>query len=301
MWVRSMMVCATLLLCVAAAAGQDKTTKEKGAGPAAPGESGRFRVTLTGFAVNRQSNDNILEADGKGDEVYLLADVAQYDNYFQYSQYDRLNRTPSVLPLVAPLATYNDLIIRRGRMTRGSFTSNVMGDVNNHGSPSRIQAGSASSLGGLRTGDRFPTNEPWNLTGAPRPDQPPMLLWEGELRKGQDLVVVIPTIWEWDGGNPPLRAQFTQDVTRFLTDQVYTNHTFTAETFMGGDAFGAGDRPVGMVGRNSWGPQGLLLNFDNAQWAATNLPSHFGTGVVEIRYTAETEDYSLFLKVERAR
>jgi hypothetical protein len=227
--------------------------------------------------------------------------VAQYDNYFQYSQYDRANRTAGVVPLVAPLGTYNDLIIRGGRALRRSLTSAVMGDVNNHGSPSRIQAGFASNLGGLRTGDRFPTNEPWNMRGAPRADQPPMLLWEGDLRRGQDLVIILPTIWEWDGGNQELRSQYAADVTRFLTDQVYTNHTFTKRSFAGGDAFGAGDRPIGMLGRNAWEPQGLLLSFDNAQWASTNLSSHLGTGVLEIRYAAETEDYSLYLKIERVR
>jgi hypothetical protein len=298
---------ALLMLCVTPVFGQAEPKKQsdKTQKSGAPAESsalaGRFRVTLTGFTVTRQTNDNILESDGKGDEVYILIDLAQYDNYFQYSQYDNPNRSPSVVPLVAPLSTYNDLIIRRGQIVRRSLNSSVMGDTNNYGSPSRIQAGSASGMGGLRTADNFPTNEPWSFAGAPRTDQPPMLLWEGDLRRGQDLVVIIPTIWEWDGGNPQLRAQFALDVTRFFTDAVYANHTFGWQFFTGGDAFGAGDRPIGMLGHGLWEPKGLLLNFDNAQWATTNLPSHFGTGVVEIRYAKETEDYSLYLKIERVR
>jgi hypothetical protein len=306
MGLRKLISCTALMMLSAVMAlgqtgSKEKEIQAKQTMEAGPTNVGRFRVTLTGFTVNRQTSDNILESDGKGDEVFILADVAQYDNYFQYSLYDRFNRTPSVIPLVAPLGTYNDLIIRGGQVVRHSFTSAVMGDVNGHGAPSRIQAGSASSLGGLRTGDRFPTNEPWNLTIAWQADRPPMLLWEGELRRGQDLAVIIPSIWEWDGGNPQLRAQYGAEITRFFTDQVYQNHTFSALSFIGGDAFGAGDRPIGMVGRNTWAPQGLLLNFDNAQWASTNLPSPLGTGVVEIHYAAEGEDYSLYFKIERLR
>jgi hypothetical protein len=296
-----------LLPTVTAVFGQadSKNEKDRTLTPAVPAQSsaivGRFRVTLTGFTVNRQTSDNILESDGKGDEVYILTDIAQYDNYSQFSQRANPNGTRSVVPLVAPLATYNDLIIRRGQIVRRTLSSTVMGDINNHGSPSRIQAGSASDMGGLRTADQFPKNEPWACNGALLTDQPPMLLWEGELRVGKDLVVIVPTIWEWDGGNPQLRAQFASNVSRFFTDGVYANQAFGWQFFTGGDAFGAGDRPIGMLSRTLWEPKGLLLNFDNAQSASLNLPSHFGRGVVEIRYSAATEDYSLYLKIERVR
>jgi len=45
----------------------------------------------------------------------------------------------------------------------------------------------------------------------------------------------------------------------------------------------------------------LTLNFDTALRAATSSPSRIGMGVVEIRYSAETEDYSLYFKIERLR
>src|SRR5687768_10002666 len=37
--------------------------------------SAKFRVVLNGFTVNSETWDHILEPDGKGDEVYLLAEV----------------------------------------------------------------------------------------------------------------------------------------------------------------------------------------------------------------------------------
>src|SRR2546426_7520653 len=37
--------------------------------------AGVFRVTLNGFKVNHETDDDILEGDGKRDEVYLRADV----------------------------------------------------------------------------------------------------------------------------------------------------------------------------------------------------------------------------------
>ena len=69
----------------------------------------------------------------------------------------------------------------------------------------------------------------------------------------------------------------------------------------GVDIFGAGDRPVGMLGPgpDTWVPQGLTLNLDTALRAATSSLSQIGTGVVVLRYIARSESYSLYLKIER--
>src|SRR5947199_10025262 len=40
---------------------------------------GIFRVTLNGFKVNHESDDDILEGDGKRDEVFITADVWMLD------------------------------------------------------------------------------------------------------------------------------------------------------------------------------------------------------------------------------
>ena len=250
-------------------------------------DAGRFRVTLTGFTVNQQSSDNILESDGKGDEVFFIIDSARYDGYT-----DRGGRTS----IFAPLSVDTTLRPNGNLTERKSLQSVVLGDVNFQNNPPRIRAGSASQVGGLRTGDRYPTNEPWNVSGALRTDRLPMLLWEGELTAERDLVVLIPTIWEWDGGNTEMRASYTDSANSYLTTSYQTFWDLRGQ-----DLFGAGDRPIGLLqNANGWLPRGLFLTFPTAQRAATTSPSGYGTGVVELRYGhSPKEDYSIYLKIER--
>ena len=46
----------------------------------APPLRGNFRVVLTGFRVNHQTADDILERDGAGDEVTFIHKVVMVDN-----------------------------------------------------------------------------------------------------------------------------------------------------------------------------------------------------------------------------
>src|SRR5436189_2844106 len=133
--------------------------------------AGVFRVVLNGFKVNHESDDDILEGDGKRDEVYLRADVWV------------LNRDGSV-------------------PYRRSPRSVLMGDINNQSDPPRIAAGTASADGGLRTNDKWPISEPWRRVRNPLPNRPPMLLWEGSLQRGESMAVIVPTVWEWDSRDP---------------------------------------------------------------------------------------------------
>lgn len=284
---------ALLLLCAFSVAGQIEKKVEllndpKAIKRALHGDAARFRVTLSGFTVNQQTSDNILESDGKGDEVYFIIDSARYDGYS-----NRGNRTS----MLAPLNVEATLRANGNLTERKSLQSVILGDVNFQNNPPRIRAGTASQVGGLRTGDRYPTNEPWNVSGALSTDRLPMLLWEGELTADRDLVVLIPTIWEWDGGNTEMRALYTIDVNDFLT----TSYPSVWDQIRGQDLFGAGDRPVGLIkSANGWAPTGLFLTYATALNAATTSPSRYGTGVVELRYNYLTqEDYSIYLKIER--
>jgi hypothetical protein len=141
------------------------------AGNQAP--SGMFKVTLNGFSVLHESSDDPLEGDGRRDEVYIVAEVWVFD--------------------------------RNGQSTfRRSLRSAIMGDPTNR--PERVPAGSAQpgifggQVGGLRTGDSFPTREPWRRASAitGNNDRAPMKLWEGELVQGHNVVAIMPTVWEWD-------------------------------------------------------------------------------------------------------
>src|SRR5687768_8665601 len=143
----------------------------------------RFRVSLVGLAVNRETWDDALERDGKRDEVYVVAQ---------------------------PLVFSADGTLRSDS---GVLRSRVMGDPTRR--PERVAAGSTpanagvpgigvSGAGGLRTGDRFPLNLSVRPSGLGR-DTLPMFLWEGELvgisSKPVDetnVAVIILTVWEWD-------------------------------------------------------------------------------------------------------
>jgi len=110
--------------------------------------AGRFRLTARGFRVVRQSYDDMLERDGRGDEIYIRGDVFMFDQ--------------------------------------------------NGGSelPSRQTV----KIANMFTGGSYPTADPARGRGGqPLPDDLPLTLWEGELTQQADAVVIVPSIWEWDG------------------------------------------------------------------------------------------------------
>lgn len=127
--------------------------------------SGRYRITLTNFTVNAQTYDNPFQLDGKGDEVYLATHILLFDT-----------------------SSTNLVVSNEVR------TSKMYGDVS--GFSYRVRAGTAGSTGGLATGN--------SVGAATTPGgEFPMVLWEGPLVQGKNVLVVIPTIWEWDD-NPEL-------------------------------------------------------------------------------------------------
>ena len=132
---------------------------------------GKYRVTLNGFTVQRQTYDHFLQLDGEGDEIYFATYVAVLDT-----------GSADVLQ-------------------HWVVTSRAMGD--REGYPDRVQMGHNSSKGGIRNGDRYPLPTPQRRVGPIARDSLPMLLWEGELVQGQRAVVLAPTVWEWDD-NPQL-------------------------------------------------------------------------------------------------
>jgi hypothetical protein len=255
--------------------------------------TGRFRVTLNGFTVNRQTFDHALDADGKSDEIFFLNKVALY----------RKDAQGGVSVRFMPI-----------------LDSRIMGDVNGHSG--RVRAGSAGDQGGLRTGDRFPSQEPWVRGAAPGVDTLPMLLWEGELTKGEAWVKIVPTIWEWDNGDRHLRATWDSNSEHWLASPHDPEATLPPTplvyplSLLGGGgaarnaawhAFGtAEDRPVGMRkdrrGAELFDPTWLVLTFENATRAVSEAQGTKGVGIVEIPYTDSDEfngHYTLYVQVER--
>jgi hypothetical protein len=131
-----------------------------------------YRVKINGFTVVQETVDHMLEVDGKGDEarISVLTTVLDKDG--------KLIGVPS------------------------EKTTPIMGDT--WRLANRVQAGSRSNLGGLRTGDSFPDEPmPWLPTTptSPARDYPPYVIWEGELPDdGSRSVLITPTILEYDDG-----------------------------------------------------------------------------------------------------
>lgn len=130
-----------------------------------------YRVVAKGFICNRETNDDMLERDGKRDEIYLASTSVLIDaNGYSMPQTSVKNRT------------------------------RTMGDVNGRAKEERrCMAGSAvGSLGGIQTGDNVPDVEPWKNNANASGDLLPFVLWEGDLSDGKS-VMITPTIMEYDG------------------------------------------------------------------------------------------------------
>src|SRR4051812_44650993 len=127
----------------------------------------KYRATINGFTCHNETWDDPWQKDGKRDEVYF--------------------------------SVHTKIVGRDGTVKRQlSSESDVMGDTNDQ--PGRVQAGSASNRGGIRTGDRFPdTDNPWQHNGALHGHRyPPYEIWQGELTENGDIVMITPTLQEVD-------------------------------------------------------------------------------------------------------
>jgi hypothetical protein len=271
-----------------------------GTGTPAPTGAGKYRARVVRIACHRETWDNALETDGKRDEVYVYAAGAT------------IGLTPQGV----------------GSLDVHETTTPVYGDTNNM--RGRTQAGSASGLGGIRTGDTFDVDIP---------------LWEGELTATQ-VGVVVPTIWEWDGDPAHIRlswqtiataqaAGLASAVTNAVGALPSTPLPLTTplahvtvpdvlrDTAPGGTGtlgakltepmvdselpgwFGlARNRPVGYQrngDRDEFYPKALILTAAAADpLSRTDLGN--GPGVIEVRYTDREDlkgDYSLYVRIER--
>lgn len=140
--------------------------------------SGSYSLAIVGFRCVAETRDDLLEMDGKGDEIYFMSDVRRINGV-----------TGKVVGLP---------------QTRSSLT---MGDKNNH--PERIGTGSRSALGGIKTGDTFPSEIPYTFpaTGVAHTNFPPYVVWHGTLKEGDaETVMIMITLWEWDGQGADIRG-----------------------------------------------------------------------------------------------
>ena len=150
-----------------------------------------------------------------------------------------------------------------------------------------------------------------------------MMLWEGDLVAGETAAVIIPTIWEWDGGEDMFsgwRRTVAANgaviggaaVTIFSGPAAGAGVAAALQlalpatsNFLGDVVGNAGDRPIGAVknGSGTWmfTPQAITLTYEIAENTIAN-DSGKGRGVVPVSYRDSSElrgNYSLYLQVER--
>jgi hypothetical protein len=148
------------------------TTTPATSTPAPPASSGKYLVTITGIRAYQASMDDMLSRDGIGDEIYAAAYVRRYDR------------------VSGELA---EVTIRQ---------SASHGDVNKFGTQ-RIQAGTRSPTGGIQDGDMIPEGAFLATRSVAAQNVTfPMRIWEGNMTDGVEALVISPSLWEQDGGDP---------------------------------------------------------------------------------------------------
>jgi hypothetical protein len=272
--------------------------------------SGHYRVTLNGFSVNLETLDHQFQTDGAQDEVYVAAQIVEYDK----------NSSSPLEQRAVQSLTYGD----------------------EKGYPLRVLAGTATETGGLTAGNNYPNQpDPWRRSDSPRINQLPLLLWEGELVQGQNVVVITPTVWEWDGDSRAYNWWTSGKAKAWKTEgtlvqELKGNGTYegllsradiqpfelprddqhSVDEGSGEDGVNGADRPIGMRlvqspfqgTENYWyhqfSPKLVALTVLDVETALQNTNSFGGrgAGIVEVRYRDWQDwqgDYTLYLQVER--
>ena len=258
--------------------------------------SGRFRVTLNGFTCNHQTAEvnNPLLRDGADDEVFLFTKSFMVEKRAGANQ---VNVSPPY---------------RR--------RTPVIGDTSLF--PDRTQGGSGRYMGGnggFRAGDSFPTSPEKHSTN-PQSNALPQLIWEGELTRRQNAIVIIPMIWEWDGIYGLFQAWESAGLEQFsgvgelISDPNLTNQEsakvalrgeVVGQVWMNGRGGGVEpqDRPIGMRSYSDdyrFRPEVLILTYDEALRMAQSQRNNGKASPVVYADAPELGgDYTLYIQVEQ--
>ncbi len=133
--------------------------------------TGKYMITVESVRSNNDAVDDITNLDGIGNEILVLAEI--------------------------------DLRDKSGQVVQSlSKSSTIFGDVGalSLAGTTRVQAGSVKPNGGIGPGDVI--SPIWEQPNAPQPGTgyTPLVLWQGQLTDGAEIVTIVPSIWEWDDG-----------------------------------------------------------------------------------------------------
>ncbi len=241
-----------------------------------------YRLTCLGFRCLKETADDLLERDGKGDEIVLLFDRA----------IDSGKGDPKPLPLLETA---------------------FFGDVNRQDPGQWIQAGSRSDKGGIRTGDSYPATiqvAPGGMDG-----NLPKVIWEGQLQQDGPATIIVPAVFERDStGSWVNRRMYEGIAIRAGAEENGTSALDKYLTFA--TRRGDGDVAIGIrtfrmrsritrIRLAGTGYRAILnriyLNRANAATLST-AQGPLGVGTFSIRQGSENDDkgaYDVFYKIER--
>lgn len=243
--------------------------------------TGRYGLAIIGFACTHETKDDMLQYDGKRDEVYFTTETRRVSG-----------------------------IDGRQLQTPMQKTSNVMGDTN--GFPLRAKVGTAdgiNGLGGIRSGDRFPIPLPVDFSdGSFQNDRyPPYKIWEGELSEGTgETAFVTVTLWEWDTGKSivndwiswlsQIDSKYGEKAKDLFTKVYPPNELIFSAVSLAiqtlnttADLLGTSQsRPIGLRPSNpgasaTWGddvPIIIALSYESAEYLSRQNDSGLGQGVI---------------------
>ncbi len=278
--------------------------------------NGRYNIFILGFTCNHPTNDDILERDGKGDEVYFTV-----NSYYQ---------------------------TKEGQLEpQFNMQTRVMGDVNNPawivGPDQRVRFGSKSTLGGIKEGDAFPTVRPYQLqTPINRvtqyePPQIPFSLLEAGLIEDAGAFVIVPILWEKDNNSEPfndflyfLSVPGVSDLVNYIAgnandavlhngDNAKSELNYMPEIFYNFNEANPGssvtvkksivgdprDRPIGMYDAGDhfrFRPIAIKIGYKEAEQLIASNPLGVGAGIFKIDYAddpALAGNYTLYFKIEK--
>ena len=130
--------------------------------------SGNYRITLLGFSALHPTDDDILDSDGKADEIMPAVFVRKFDQ-------------ATGLALEQPTYPHGKVHGDNG----GKFKE-------------RVQAGTASRTGGIQANDVFPAGLMQGGIGSPTTSTFPLTVWEGQLTRDKEVLLLYPSLWESD-------------------------------------------------------------------------------------------------------
>jgi hypothetical protein len=150
-----------------------------------------------------------------------------------------------------------------------------------------------------------------------------MAVWEGELVEGEHVLLVTPTVWEWDGGKdafgdwvhwsqetvtkirPKVEELLKSPTTKVVFDVIELGLGVAVSMAKPNLVGQAGDRPIGMVrdgDKFAFHPQVVALTYPKAEKIVKTRPAGKGVGVLALNFQDDAElhgHYQLYMQVQK--